>query len=295
MESLAARRRHRQPRASLDQVGDEARRRGDDALEVVQQKQELAIAETSCERVGRRLAGLLAEAECPDDDGRHGERVVDRGERLDEERAVRVHDGATVRASLDRQARLADPARPGQRQHRSRAESLDDVPALFATTDDGVRESGGSPSRCASSGGKSGRVSRRAGTAAPAGDALQAVVAEVAHLDALAGEVLVAWESTTWPPCAAAQMRATREVDTDVVLARSQLRLAGVDADPNEHRPLRPLVLGERALRSRGRVQSLPSTIERDEKRVTLGVDLAAAVRGECSRSRRRCAASDSS
>ena len=83
--------------------------------------------------------------------------------------------------------------------------------------------------------------------------------------------------------CGGADASATREVDTDVVATRSQLRLAGVDADPNEHRlSLRPLVLGERALRSRGRVQSLPSTIERDEKRVTLGVDLAAAVRGEC-------------
>ena len=185
-------------------------RRGDDALEVVQQEQELAIAETSCERVGRRLAGLLAEAECPDDDGRHGERVVDRGEPRRRTRRLR-YDGATVRATST--ARRVLPILPAR--SASAPESSGEPRRCARSLRDGRRwvcaESGGSRAAAPPvAGSRSGGRARRAGTAAPAGDALQAVVAEVAHLDALAGEVLVAWESTTWPPCAAAQMRAPR-------------------------------------------------------------------------------------
>ena len=85
------------------------------------------------------LARLLGEAERPGDDRRDGVRVVDARE-PDEESAVAVRrdDGAR---DLDRQPRLADPARAGQRQHRRPRERVEDLPRLLATADErGARQ-----------------------------------------------------------------------------------------------------------------------------------------------------------
>ena len=64
-------------------------------------------------------------------------------------------------------------------------------------------------------------------------------------------------------------------VHPDVALPRPH-RLAGVDADANPDRPS-----GESALRARGGGDRVARAGERDEERISLSVDLGAAVVGE--------------
>ena len=81
---------------------------------------------------------------------------------------------------------------------------------------------------------------------------------------------------------ATAIANAEAHVEPDVII-QPNVRLAGVDAHPHTHLDaLRPTPGGKRSLRAYGGGDRIARPREGDEKRVPLGVDLAAVVLVEC-------------
>ena len=282
VQALAARRQNPKSRAFRHEVAHE-RGGGDQPLEVVEHEQQLAVAEAAHERVRGGLARLLGEAKRPGDDGRHRVRIVDARE-PDEEGAVGVRRGDRAR-DLDRESGLADPARPRQRQQRRPRERVEDLLCLVATADERGARQREVPETLGLQRREVEAEARRDELEQPLGprDALEEVVAEIAHLEAVADEVtrrLREYDLSTVR--GRADTCTAREVDADVVPAGRQLRLARVDAHPHPDRlPLGPVVRREGELARRGAVERVTRTLEGEEERVALCVDLDAAVHGE--------------
>ena len=212
-----------------------------------------------------------------------GVRIVDARE-PDEEGAVAVRRDDRAR-DLDREPGLADPARPRQRQQRRPRERVEDLLCLVATADERCARQRQVPEPLRLERREVEAEARRDELEQPLGprDALEAVVAEVAHLEAVADEVARRLrEHDLTSVCACADTRTAREVDADVVPAGRQLRLPRVDAHPDPDRlALGPVVCRERALPGRRPLDGVMCTREREEERVALRVVLDAAVRGE--------------
>ena len=114
-------------------------------------------------------------------------------------------------------------------------------------------------------------------------DALESVVAEVAHLEAVTDEVTCRLRQHDLAPvCTGADPCTAREVDADVVPADRQLRLPRVDAHPDPDRlSLGPVVCRKRALPGSRPFDGVMCTREGEEERVALRVVLDATVREE--------------
>ena len=113
MERCPARRQDAKPRGRCEQAGD-CRRGCEEVLEVVQDEQELLVADIVGQRLQGRLARVLAEAECPRDRGGHELPVLDGRER-DEEDAVR-EPLDQVCGYLEREPCLARAPGSGERE-----------------------------------------------------------------------------------------------------------------------------------------------------------------------------------
>ena len=106
---------------------------------------------------------------------------------------------------------------------------------------------------------------------------LESVLAEVADGASASTSVAVEAEITTWPPCAAAAIRAARCTSAPDVPLQAHVRRPRVDAHPHADRAGR-----ERLLALGGCPQRAGRRRERVEERVSLRVHLDAAVPGEC-------------
>ena len=211
--------------------------------------------------------------------GAHGGQVV-----LSQATRDLVGDGFEVR-DLDREPGLADPARPRQRQQRRPSERVEDLLCLAVTADERSARQREVPEPLRLQRREVEAEARRDELEQPLGprDALEEVVAEIAHLEAVADEVTRRLrEHDLSTVRGRADTCTAREVDADVVPAGRQLRLARVDTHPHPDRlPLGPVVRRERELPGRGARERVTRALEGEEERVALRVDLDAAVHGE--------------
>ena len=209
-QQLAARRQHREAWALVEQSTDERRRRKD-TLEVVQEEQQLAVADSPRERVLERLSRLFTDVEHLRDRGQNLRRVVDPCE-PDEERAVdeRARDATGY---LEGEARLAGATGTGERHERCVAtDELREVAELPIAIDERQTRRRDVARRA--------RPRRRELDAEPGPRSWnrRTVVSRSfircsprSRTSTCSGRSSrVARESSTCPPCAAAQIRAPR-------------------------------------------------------------------------------------
>ena len=193
--------------------------------------------------------------------------------------------GHELRGRLDREARLAAAAGPGQRDEpRAVAEEGDDLLQLACAADEHRRRPWQVRARD--------RLQRREVGPQPAerelvetlrpGEVLEQVLAEVERFHPAAGQgaCLTTQEDLAAVGCSHHAGR-TMNVEPDVV-AVEQSRLAGVETHADADRAARrPRVLGERTLSGGRSRDGVRRARECDEERIALGVDLVAVVGAE--------------
>ena len=295
VEHGPARHEDAQARSSRQQVDDD-RRRVEDLLEVVEDEEDVAVAEIAPERLDHRPVGGFPEADRGADRRGHEVRVADGGE-LDEEDAVLVC-GQAFGGDLQREARLACSAGPGQRDEAGPLEQITDRGDLVFATDE-VRQLDGQVVRASVEGPESRECRRETGRldlvdALRSRQVLETMRAELGEADIVReglGEERarrIGQEDLASVPGSRDAGRAVN-VETQVVVA-AEPAFAGVEAhpDPDLHR-FRPLVRGQRSLRDNRRPERVAGLGEHCEEAVALGRDLHAPAWPIASRMSRQC------
>ena len=233
--------------------------------------------------------GRVVPSTIPTDDairGDHQHRVADRLER-DEEDAIRELVG-DAGGQLQRQPRLAGPARPGEGQQAGRGEQAGGLGQLRVATDEGrqlgrqvvrvgIQRPGRRERRRQAVGVDLDQVDRGQQVAQPEGaQVAQADPVGQARRDQRAGRVrdedLAAVGHRGDPRCLV-------DVEADEAIA-DPLRLAGMEAHPDPHRrPSRPGRRRQRPLARDRRGDGGTGLPERHEERVALGPLLIAVMR----------------
>jgi hypothetical protein len=258
-KELPRRHEHLQMRTRLDESRNVARGL-DDMLEVVQQQQQLLVADDGRE--------LLARAERLSDRRQDELRVADRRQQDPVDTVREVADD--VGRSLDREACLARPARPGESEQPTlAAQQLGDVCYLTLSTD----ERAGRPREVR----VRDRLQRRKRHIPELEDpdrlveVLQPVLSQIADL---AVELLARRlrEQHLASVTAGGDPGGEMNVETDVALLCDCGRTR-VQAHPDANRPA-----AERRLGVRSRGDGLACVFEDDEERVALRADLDPAV-----------------
>ena len=112
LEHAAAGDQHGHVRRGLEQIGDQ-RRSGHDVFEIIEQQQQVALAQVVA-KAGGRLLGVCGEAQRLGNRGRNQRGVGERRER-DEKNAV-GEVFCKLGCDLEREPTFANAAWPGQRQ-----------------------------------------------------------------------------------------------------------------------------------------------------------------------------------
>ncbi len=266
------------------QVGDDRGGR-DDLFEVVEDQQQTLVPEPVGQRLVDRSRGALRDAEGAGDPRRDEHGIAD-GLEGNEEDAVREVVRCPGR-QLERQPRLAGPARAGERQQPGRGEQAGRRLELGVAPDE-RRQLGRQVVRPGIERSEGREVGRQAG-----GDdlddphrraqVLEPVVAEVPQRDPVdrAIDELVPDQAGGEDLAAVGQARDPRRpVDAQPDKALPGLfGTAGVDAHPDlDRRVIGPGLGRQRALRRDGGFDGVRGFVERDEERVAFGALLDASV-----------------
>jgi hypothetical protein len=265
VQSLAA----RSENGELRSGGGDARELGpsiNDSLEVVQHEQQLAVP--------KELDKITPRADHARD-RRQDERGVAHGAEVDEPDAV-AEVADELGCDLEREPRLADPARAGERDEpRAASDQLEEVGQLLLPADERLELE------------RQVRVvqapERRELAAAELvevkglGQVLQPVLAEVVQLERRVDQIArrLREENLAAVPHGG-DARSADDVDTDVAVV-GQRGLAGVNANPDPERRLR-----EGELRLVSGCDGVCDAREGDEERVPLRIHLDPAVPHEC-------------
>ena len=285
MEDGAARHDRLDVRGGAQQVGDD-RGRGDDLLEVVEDEQEALVAQPVGERFLDRATAALGDAERTRDARCDEHRIADRLERHEEDAVREVV--RRPRRELERQPRLAGPARPGQRQQPGPRQQPGRRLELRVAPDE-RRQLGRQVVRPGVE-----RAERREVGREAVGDdlddpdrraeVLEPVLAEVAQRDAVDRVIveLVADQAGREDLPAVGERREPRgavDAQADEALP-GLLGTAGVEAHPDpDRRAIGPRFSRQRALRGDGRLDRVGRLVEGDEQGIALGALLDPAVR----------------
>ena len=122
-----------QSRSGSEEVADDRCRSGQ-LLEVVEHEQDTLTGQQLDQELEWRSDAALDDPDRPGDRARHQERVVDRLERHEERPVGEI--GSRLVRELDREAGLADPARPADGQEAGRPEEPSGLAEIALATDE---------------------------------------------------------------------------------------------------------------------------------------------------------------
>ena len=287
VQGAPARRHDREAGAGAQELRHERGRR-DHVLEVVEDEQAGPRREVLHEQLEGGADAAVGQPDRTRDRARHESRLGERLER-DEPRPVRIPVRGR-RGDLERQARLADPAGPGEREQARRVEEQERG-GQFVVAADERRQLGRQVVRLPVERADGREVGRHAChdqlRQAFRPEVLEAVLAEVAdrHVrgqrrrDQRAGRL---GDQDLAAVARGGDARGPVDLERRVVPARGWGRLARVEPHPDADLGVgRPRMRRERALRRDGRRRGRAGAGERHEERVALRLHLHAAVRRE--------------